>query len=189
VGDAILDRPPDERADELVELGRANDPDRERAFEQRLLMRQLRRVVAAVELVDADDRDDDDPLHAGGGAGSLHVPRRGGEERRRLILVGRGPGRGVDDGLDPDERRVETFPADHVDALRTRDRDHVVSPLREDLDEVGSHPTRGSRDRDPPAPGFGMHGSSFLCAGRGLAPAKSICPSLDPPRREDVTER
>jgi hypothetical protein len=36
VADAILDRPPDQLIDELVELGRANDPDRERAFEQRL---------------------------------------------------------------------------------------------------------------------------------------------------------
>ena len=89
VGDAILDRPPDQRIDELVELGRANDPDRERAFEQRLLLRHLRRVVATLELVDADDRDDDDPLRPGCGAGSLQVPRRGGEERGRLLLVGR----------------------------------------------------------------------------------------------------
>jgi hypothetical protein len=37
-----------------VKLGRANDPDRERAFEQRLLLRDLRRVIAALELVDAD---------------------------------------------------------------------------------------------------------------------------------------
>jgi len=167
VRDAVLDRPPDERADELVELGRANDPDRERALEQRLLVRQLRRVVAAVEPVDADDRDDDDPLRAGGGAGPLHVPRRGGEERRRLLLVGRGPGRRVDDGLDPCERRIETLAGDDVDALGTRDRDHVVPPSSEDLDEVGSHPARGSRDGDPLASGFGVHGASFLGAGAG----------------------
>jgi hypothetical protein len=56
-----------------VELGRANDSDREPALEQGLLLRQLRRVVATLELVDADDRDDDDPLRSGGGAGSLNV--------------------------------------------------------------------------------------------------------------------
>jgi hypothetical protein len=33
----------------------------------------FRRVVAALELVDADDRDDGDPLHAGGRAGLLEV--------------------------------------------------------------------------------------------------------------------
>jgi hypothetical protein len=88
VGDAILDRPPDQRIDELMKLGRANDPDGERAFEQRLLLRQLRRVVTGVELVDADDRDDDDPLCPGSSAGSLQVPRRRDEECRRLLLVG-----------------------------------------------------------------------------------------------------
>ena len=34
----------------------------------------------------------------------------------------------------------------------------------EDHDERGSHPTRRSRDGDPLAPAFGMHGSSFLSA-------------------------
>ena len=59
----------------IIDAATGPSPDRERAFEQRLLLRHLRRVVAAVELVDADDRDNDDPLRPGGGPGSLQVPR------------------------------------------------------------------------------------------------------------------
>jgi hypothetical protein len=152
-----------------VELGRANDPDRERAFEPHLLLRHLRRVVPALELVDADDRYDDDPLRPGCGAGSLEVPRRGGEECGRLLLVGRGPGGRVDDGLGPGERLVETLAADHVDTLGARDRDHIVAALLEDLDEVRSDPAGGSRDGNLLTPGFGLHRSSFPSAG-GSAP-------------------
>jgi hypothetical protein len=79
-----------------------------------------------------------------------------------LLLVGRGPGGRVDDGLGSDERLVETLTADHVDTLRARDRDYIVSPLREDLDEVRSDPTRGSCDGNPLSPAFGLHRSSFL---------------------------
>ena len=147
-------------------LGRANDPDREWAFEQRLLLRHLRRVVAALELVDADDRDDDDPLRPGCGAGSLKVPRRRGEERGRLVLVGRGPRGRVDDGLGPDERLIETLAADHVDTLGARDRDHIVSALLEDLDEGRSDPAGGSCDGNLLAPVFDLHRSSFLRVGR-----------------------
>ena len=164
VGDAILDRPPDQWIDELVKLGRANDPDRERAFEQRLLLRDLRRVVAALELVDADDRDDDDSPRPGCGAGSLQVPRRGGEECGRLVLVGRGPRGRVDDGLGPGERLVETLAADHVDTLGARDRDHIVSALLEDLDEVRADSAGGSRDGNLLAHVFGLHRWSFPAA-------------------------
>jgi len=179
VGDAILDRPPDERTDELVELGRANDPDRERAFEQRLLLRHLGRVVAAVELVDADDRDDDDPLHPGGGAGSLQVPRRRGEERGRLLLVGRGAGGRVDDGLDPDECLIEALAADHVDTLRARDRDYIVSPLLEDLDEGRSDPAGGSRDRDLLASVVGRHRFSPFLSARARRRQNLMCQSFN----------
>ncbi len=122
----------------------------------------------------------------GGGAGSLQVPRRGGEECRRLLLVGRGPGGRVDDGLGPDERLVETLAADHVDTLGARDRDYIVSALLEDLDEVRSDPAGGSRDGNLLAPVFGLHRSSFPRTG-GPAPAELICHSFDTRRREDVT--
>src|SRR5919199_4010117 len=82
-----------------------------------------------------------------------------------LLLGGRGPGGRVDDGLGPDERLFETLAADHVDTLGARDRDYIVSPLREDLDEVRSDPTGGSRDGNPLAPVFGWHRSSLLSAG------------------------
>src|SRR5204862_3209625 len=121
--------------DKLVELRRANDPDWEGAFEQRLLLRHLRRVVAALELVDADDRDDDDALRPCRGAGSLEITRRDGEELGRLSLVGRGPGGRVDDRLGSGERRVETVAADHVDASGACDSNHVVSATCEDPDE------------------------------------------------------
>ena len=153
-----------------MELGSANDPDRERAFQQRLLLRHLRRVVAALELVDADDRDDDDPLRPGCGAGSLQVPRRGGEERGLLLLVGCGARGRVDDGLGPRERRVETLAADYVHTVGARNRDNIVSALLEDLDEGRSEPAGGSRDGNLLGPVFGLHRSSFPGAG-GSAPA------------------
>ena len=157
VGDAILNRPPNQRINELVELGRADDSDREWAFKQRPLLRHLRRVVAALELVDSNDRDDDNPLRSSGGARSLDVSRGSGKELRCSCLVGRGASRRVDDRLGPGERLVETLGADHVDASGPRDRDHVVSPLLQDLDEVRSDPARGSGDGDPLARGFGLH--------------------------------
>ena len=85
-------------------------------------------------------------------------------------LVGRGPRGRVDDGLGPGERLVETLAADHVDTLGARDRDHIVSALLEDLDEVRSDPAGGSRDGNLLAPVFGLHRSSFPGAG-GSAPA------------------
>ena len=85
------------------------------------------------------------------------------------FLVGRGPRRRIDDGLGPGERLVETLAADHVDTLGARDRDHVVSALLEDLDEVRSGPAGGSRDGNLLAPVFCLHLGPFLR--RGSAPA------------------
>jgi hypothetical protein len=102
-------------------------------------------------------------------AGSLEVPCRSGEKLRCRFLVGRGPRRRIDDGLGPGERLVETLAADHVDPLRARDRDHIVSALLEDLDEVRSDPAGGSGDGNLLAPVFGLHRSSFPSAGCAFA--------------------
>ena len=76
---------------ELVELGRAHDPCRDRSLQVRLLLRELGGVVAALERVDADDGRHHHPPHAGTVAGLLQVAGGGREEIRGCALVGDGP--------------------------------------------------------------------------------------------------
>ena len=64
----------------------------------------------------------------------------------------------------PASASSETLAADHVDALGARDRDHIMPPLLEDLDEVRSDPAGGSCYGDLLASVFGLHGCSFPSA-------------------------
>ena len=57
----------------------------------------------------------------------------------------------------PVSASYETLAADHVDALGARDRDQIVSPLLEDLDEVRSDPAGGSCYGDLLVSVFGLH--------------------------------
>jgi hypothetical protein len=85
-----------------VELCGANDPGGKRAGERRALVRDLRHVVARAEPVAAHDRDDDEALDADGGSDRVEVPRRLREELGCGALLGRRPGRAVDQ--DPSAR-------------------------------------------------------------------------------------
>jgi hypothetical protein len=102
-----------------VELGGAQHVHRERAVLQRVLVGELRGAVAADVAVRADDRDDDDPLGAGARARCLQVARGGGEELSRGVLIGRGPGRRVDDRLRAGQRLVEALAGDDVHTGRS----------------------------------------------------------------------
>jgi hypothetical protein len=128
-----------------VELRGAQDARGDRARERRLLLGELGRVVAVLELLDADDRHEHAPLHAGLDARLLQVARGGREELRRLLLVRRGAGRRVDDGVHAIERLGEALTRDHVDTLRAGDRDDVVALGLEDVDQVMAEPPRRSR--------------------------------------------
>ena len=132
-----------------MELGRAQDPRGDRAGKGQALVLELRRLVAAGEPVDADDRDDDDPLHAGPLAVLLQVAGGGREELRRGLLVRRRPRGRVDHSRDARERFGEAVTGDDVDAGRARDRDHLVTFGFEDVGDMASHPAGRSRNRDP----------------------------------------
>src|SRR5262249_59271641 len=77
------------------------------------------------------------------------------------FLVGLGPRRRIDDRVDAGERPVESLAGDHVDAFGTRDRDHVVSALPEDLDEMRSDSAGGSGDGHLLIPVFSLPRSFF----------------------------
>jgi hypothetical protein len=108
----------------------------------------LGRPVAALEPVGPDDRDDHQPLDPGPLAVGVQVSRGGGEELGRRFLLRRGAGCGVDHCLDALERLGEALAADHVDTLRTRDRDNLMALALQDLDHVPADPPGRSRDRD-----------------------------------------
>jgi len=120
----------------------------------------LRRAIAGGEPIRPDDGYHDDSLHAGLLAGLVQVPGRGDEERRCLLLLGRGPGGRVDDALHACQRFPETVPGDHVDAAGTRDRDDVVSPGLEHVDDMTANPPSCPSDRNLPWVRL-SHDSSF----------------------------
>jgi hypothetical protein len=66
--------------------------------------------VAAGEPVDSDDRHRHQPAHTRPLPGLLKVPGGRGGELRRSLPLGRRPGGGVDDGVDPDQRVLHTAP-------------------------------------------------------------------------------
>ena len=86
--------------------------------------------------------------HAGPLAGLLQVAGRGGEELRGRLLLGRGPGGGVDDGLDAGQGLGQTFAGDDVDAARARHRRDLVALGLEDVHDMTSDPAGRARDCD-----------------------------------------
>ena len=79
---------------------------------------------------------------------SLQVPGGGREELRRRLLVGRRAGGRVDDRLDARQRLGQAFAGDDVDARGAGDRDDVVSPLLEHVDDMTADPAGRSCDCD-----------------------------------------
>ena len=138
-----------ELLDELVELRRAQHARRDRARQHRLLVGDLRRAVAAGEAVAADDRHDDDPLHAGPLAGLLEVAGGGGEELRGRLLLGRGAGGRVDDGV---RRRpaASASPSPVITSTpRERDiADDLVALGLEHVDDMTADPPGRARHCD-----------------------------------------
>jgi hypothetical protein len=131
-----------------VELRRAQHPRRDRAGERGLLVSDLRGAVAPGKAIGADDRHDHDPLHAGALALALEVARRRGEELRGGVLVGRGPGGGVDDGLGADQGLGQALAGDDVHAARARDRGDLVALGLEDVHQVTPDPPGRAGDCD-----------------------------------------
>jgi hypothetical protein len=84
-------------------------------------------------------------------AGVVQVPGRGGEELRGRLLVGRGPGGRVDDGLHTHEGLCQSVSGDHVHAVRARDRDDVVARGLEHLDDMAADSPGRSRHGNLPA--------------------------------------
>ena len=150
VPDAVLpSRPGHERLHELVELRRAQDPDRERPLQHRLLVDLLRGEEAGAEAVDADDRDDDQPLHACLRTELVQVPRRRDEELRGRPLLGRRVRSGVDHRLHPRERLRQPLAGHDVDAEGAGHRDDLVPALLEHVDDMGAEPPGRACDCDP----------------------------------------
>jgi hypothetical protein len=149
VGGVPVGGPGQELLDELVELRGAHDPGRDRAVQRRLLVRALGGVVAAREVVDADDRHDHQPADAGLLALVVQVACGGGEEVGGLPLVRRRPGRNVDERLDVAEGVGESPLGDHVDAVGARHGNDLVAPLPEHVDEVVPDAPAGAGYGDP----------------------------------------
>jgi hypothetical protein len=102
-----------------------------------------------------------DPLHAGARAGLLQVAGRGDEELRRRLLLGRRSGGHVDDHLDTRQGLGQAVAADHVHAVRARDRDGVVASGPEQVDDVAAGP--------PACPGYcDLHDGGLLVTSGGL---------------------
>src|SRR5439155_18798134 len=116
VADSVLPTPVDELLDKLVELRSAQDVHRDWPRQQRLLVRGLRRVVSGRESVAPDDRYDDNPAYSRSRTRLLQVPCCGREEVGRRLLVGRRPGRRVDDAFDTGQGARQAVAADYVDA-------------------------------------------------------------------------
>jgi hypothetical protein len=100
--------------DELVELGRAQDPHRDRPRQHLPFVRGLRGEEASREVVRSDDRNKHDSLDAGLRTNRLQVSRLGREERRGRILLGRGLSRRIDDGVHPGESLREPLSGNQV---------------------------------------------------------------------------
>src|SRR5919201_646589 len=148
VADLALPSPVDELLDELMELRCPQDLCRNRAGYERLLVRDLCRVVAGPEPVAADDRHHDDAPHAGFFAGVLQVPSGRPEKRGRRLHLGRRASRGIDDAFDAVQRICQAVATDYVNAGRSRHRDDLMPASVEQLDDIASHPSRRSRYRD-----------------------------------------
>ena len=149
VDHVALPAPAHQHLRELVELGRAQDPRRDRPGQHGPLLRQLGRAVSAGVLVGADDGHQHQPAHPRLDAFLLQIPGRREEELRGRPLFGRRAGGRVDDDLHAFERRRQSFPGDHVDAVRAGDRHHVVPALVEHVDNMPSHSSGRPRYRDP----------------------------------------
>lgn len=114
-------------------------------------MGELRGAVAGGEAVAADDRHHHDPPHARVLAGRLQVAGSGGEERRGRLLLGRRPGRRIDNDLGARQGVRQTVAGDDVDAFGARDRDDLVSSRGEHVDEMQADSSGRARYRDLPA--------------------------------------
>ena len=127
-----------------------SDARRDRARQRTPLLRDLGGVVAGGEAVGADDRHDDHALDARPLArGLCRLRGRGGEEPRRLGLVGRGAGRRVDDGASaPSSASARPSPVMTSTPCEREIGDDLVAALLEHVDDVAAEPPGGSGDGD-----------------------------------------
>jgi hypothetical protein len=137
--------------DELVELRRAQDPDRKRPLDHFPLVHLLRGEEASAEVVDADDRDDHELFHAGRCPELLEVPGGGDEELGgRLLLVGR-VGGCVDHRVHTGQRARQPLAGHDVHTVRAGDPYDLVAALLEHVDELAAEPAGRPRNCDPRA--------------------------------------